>query len=333
MKDKASGSTLEKNVDYKITYTNNRNAGKAAMTITGLNKYSGTIKQTFAIDKAELTADMLQEDALTVKQNRAGAAPDVALIYEGSTLIKDVDYKLTYTNNKNTTTDSKKAYISISGKGNFKDSLKNAVTLTIEPKSWDSGEITAVVPDMKYKAGTREYKPNPVVYDNGAKLVKNKDYTIAYELNKKEEITLTDAGVLPAEGHTAKILITLTGADYVVEGKEPAQRFEFRITEKLISEAKVAVKPDRIQYFSQDGARPKQEDLTVTYKGTPVADEEYEIISYEKNDQKGKATLTIQGKKQYSGIKKVTFAIKPRDMKANFKEVHCSLFCSGISLA
>ncbi len=323
LKDKQSGSTLEKNVDYKITYTNNRNAGKATMLLTGINKYSGEIKQTFTIDKVTLTAELLQQNAITVKQNRAGVTPDVTLVYEGRTLVNGVDYKLTYTNNKNTTSDVKKAYISIAGIGNFKGSLKNAVTLTIEPKSWDSQELTVDVPDLKYKANTREYKPNAVVYDNGAKLVKNKDYTIEYELNKKEDITLTETGTLPANGHVAKVIITLTGADYTVKSEDAQsskKTVEFRITEKLISEAKVAVKPDKIQYFSQDGTRPGKEDLTVTYKNTPVADEDYTIISYEKNDQKGKATLVIKGNNSFSGTKKVTFTIKPRDMKANFKD-------------
>ena len=323
LKDKQSGSTLEKNVDYKITYTNNRNAGKATMLLTGINKYSGEIKQTFTIDKVTLTAELLQQNALTVKQNRAGVTPDVELVYEGRTLVNGADYKLTYTNNKNTTTDVKKAYINIAGIGNFKGSLKNAVTLTIEPKSWDSQELTVEVPDLKYKANTREYKPNAVVYDNGAKLVKNKDYTIEYELNKKEDITLTETGTLPANGHVAKVIITLTGADYTVKSEDAQsskKTVEFRITEKLISEAKVAVKPDKIQYFSQGGTRPGKEDLTVTYKNTPVADEDYTIISYEKNDQKGKATLVIKGNNSFSGTKKVTFTIKPRDMKANFKD-------------
>ena len=323
LKDKQSGSTLEKNVDYKITYTNNRNAGKATMLLTGINKYSGEIKQTFTIDKVTLTAELLQQNALTVKQNRAGVTPDVALVYEGRTLVNGGDYKLTYTNNKNTTSDVKKAYISIAGIGNFKGSLKNAVELTIEPKSWDSQELTVDVPDLKYKANTREYKPNAVVYDNGAKLVKNKDYTIEYELNKKEDITLTETGTLPANGHVAKVVITLTGPDYTVKSEDAQsskKTVEFRITEKLISEAKVAVKPDKIQYFSQGGTKPGKEDLTVTYKNTPVADEDYTIISYEKNDQKGKATLVIKGNNSFSGTKKVTFTIKPRDMKANFKD-------------
>ena len=321
--DKASKAVLEKNVDYRITYANNRNAGKATMTITGLNKYSGTIKQTFTIDKAELTTDLLRQNAMTVKQNRAGVTPDVELVYEGRTLVRDVDYKLTYTNNKNVTTESKKAYISIAGKGNFKGSLKNAVELTIEPKSWDSGEITVEVADMKYKPSTKEYKPNPVVYDNGKKLAKNKDYTISYAANKKEDITLTENGELPANGHTANVIITLTGADYVVDAEDAEQAkqtFAFTINSRLISETRISLKPDKIQYFSQYGTKPGKEDLSVTYKGTEVSGEEYDIISYSKNDKKGSATLVVEGKGQYGGTKKVTFKINARGIQTNLAE-------------
>ena len=101
---------------------------------------------------------------------------------------------------------------------------------------------------------------------------------------------------------------------------ENRRTFEFRIIEKLISQAKVSIKPDKTQYFSQYGTRPGKEDLVVTYANTPVADDEYSIISYSKNDKKGKATLVIQGEGQYGGTKKVTFAIAARDMKANFAD-------------
>lgn len=332
--DKASGEVLERNMDYSITYLKNLNAGKATMTITGLKKYSGTIKKTFTIDKVALTTEMVQQTEMTVQQNRAGVTPDVEIIYEGKTLVKDVDYKLTYTGNKNTTSDTKKAYINIAGKGNFKGSLSKAVELVITPKSWDSGEITVEVPDMKYNKSKARYTPNPIVYDNGKKLTKNKDYTVEYASNLKDDITeFTEDGALAATGHTAKVIITLTGADYAIpnaeaqvaeEDAEPADEnkktFEFRIIGKLISEAKVAIKADKTQYFSQYGTRPDKEDLTVTYKNEPVADEDYSIISYSKNDKKGKATLVIQGEGQYGGTKKVTFTIKARDMKANFAD-------------
>ncbi len=323
LKDKATSTVLEKNVDYRVTYTNNLNAGKASMVLTGINRYSGTIKQTFAIDKAELTTQMLQQGALTVKQNRAGVTPDVELVYDGRALVKDVDYKLTYTNNKNTTTETKKAYISIAGKGNFKGSLKNAVELTIQPKSWDSGEITVEVPDMKYKPSTKEYKPNAVVYDNGKKLTKNKDYVIEYALNKKEDITLTQDGQLPVNGHTANVIITLTGADYVVnadDAQSSKQTFAFTIIGRLMSETKIALKPDKVQYFSQYGTRPGKDDLTVTYKGEEVKVDEYDIISYSKNDRKGSAILVVQGKGQYGGTKKFTFKINARGIQTNLAE-------------
>lgn len=334
LKDKASGDVLEKNVDYRITYEKNLNAGKATMTVTGLKKYSGTIRKNFTIDKVALTADMVQQKEITVRQNRAGVTPDVEIIYAGKTLVKDTDYKLTYTNNKNTTTETKKAYINIAGKGNFKGSLQKAVELTITPKSWDSGEITVEVPDMKYSKNKAKYTPNPVVYDNGRKLVKNKDYTVAYASNLKGDITeFTEDGALMETGHTASVIITLTGPDYTVakaeapaaeDGAEPADEskrtFTFRIIGKLISKAKVSVKPEKTQYFSQYGTRPGKEDLVVTYENAPVTDEEYDIVSYSKNDRKGKATLVIQGKGQYGGTKNVTFAIKARDMKLNFAD-------------
>lgn len=41
--------SLEKDVDYKVTYQNNKNVGTATVTITGINKYNGTIKNTFKI--------------------------------------------------------------------------------------------------------------------------------------------------------------------------------------------------------------------------------------------------------------------------------------------
>lgn len=332
--DKVSGEVLERNKDYNITYLKNLNAGKATMTITGLKKYSGTIKKTFTIDKALLTTDMVQHKEMSVRQNRAGVTPDVEMIYEGKTLVRDVDYKLTYTGNKNTTSETKKAYINIVGKGNFKGSLNKAVELKIEPKSWDSNEITVEIPDMKYSSNKAEYKPNPVVYDNGVKLSKDKDYTVEYASNKKSDITeFTADGTFAPTGHTAQVIITLTGPDYTVTKAEASaaeestesvneskRTFTFRIIGKLISKAKISVKPDKVQYFSQYGTRPGKEDLIVTYENEPVTDDEYDIVSYSKNDKKGKATLVIQGKGQYGGTKKVTFTIKARDMKANFAD-------------
>jgi uncharacterized repeat protein (TIGR02543 family) len=46
-----NGKKLVKDIDYKVTYKNNKNIGKATVTITGINGYKGTIKKTFTISE------------------------------------------------------------------------------------------------------------------------------------------------------------------------------------------------------------------------------------------------------------------------------------------
>lgn len=46
---------LKKDQDYMLSYENNINAGEAYVIITGINDYSGSIRKSFTIGKAELT--------------------------------------------------------------------------------------------------------------------------------------------------------------------------------------------------------------------------------------------------------------------------------------
>ena len=44
--------TLKSNTDYKVTYKNNKTAGTATITITGIGSYTGFVNKTFKISKA-----------------------------------------------------------------------------------------------------------------------------------------------------------------------------------------------------------------------------------------------------------------------------------------
>ena len=46
---KYNGEKLEQDTDYKVTYSNNLNVGKATIKVTGTGKYTGTVKKTFTI--------------------------------------------------------------------------------------------------------------------------------------------------------------------------------------------------------------------------------------------------------------------------------------------
>ena len=44
------GETLVENIDFKLSYKNNKNIGLAIVTIKGIGKYTGTVEQTFKIN-------------------------------------------------------------------------------------------------------------------------------------------------------------------------------------------------------------------------------------------------------------------------------------------
>ena len=49
---KVGGKILKKDTDYIVSYRNNKNAGKATVTVTGKGNYKGTVEKTFVIKKA-----------------------------------------------------------------------------------------------------------------------------------------------------------------------------------------------------------------------------------------------------------------------------------------
>lgn len=213
---KKDGTKLVKNVDYTISYTNNTNAGKAKMVITGKGKYTGKITKYYTINKVTVTKEMLSDKTICVEQNRAGAMPDVELNYNGMKLINGRDYTLVYTNNKDITTETRKARITIQAKGNYGGTLKNAVVFTIVAKSLQSKNIDACISDMKYNKNIKEYKPSVAVFDNGKKLVLKKDYTVSYVNNKKNELAFNEKGEA-----TAKVIITaVNGGSYYTGNQE-----------------------------------------------------------------------------------------------------------------
>lgn len=50
-----TSSSLKENVDYTVSYSDNRNAGTATITITGIGKYKGSLTYEFTINKAAPT--------------------------------------------------------------------------------------------------------------------------------------------------------------------------------------------------------------------------------------------------------------------------------------
>lgn len=202
-------------------------------------------------------------------------------------LTEKVDYTVKITNNIN----AGQAKIKITGKGNYGSTIEKI--FNILPVDIGSDKMQADDIYVAYKNG-KSIKVSPKLTWGNKTLKLNKDYVI------------TGAASYSAIG----------SYDVVLQGKgnyTGSRTIKFEIADKtLMSSVKVAKIPN--QYY-KDGQEIIPE-LTVTYKGTALAENTDYTVDYENNMQAGTATAILTGTGgNYVGKKKVTFKIIGMDLK------------------
>lgn len=211
--------------------------------------------------------------------------PEVRVYDYKTRLVEKKDYTISYANNtKAADQNAEKApSIIITGKGNYEGKLTKH--FTIAPKDIRDNDVSiddiAVVYNSK-----KSQKPVPAVLWNGKKLAAKKDYTV-------QDVSYTDAG---------SYTVAVTG----IGNYKGERTFKFTITEgKLASKLTVGKIPN--QTYTGQEIRP---ELTVKDKTKVLTlHEDYDVVKYENNKNVGTATIVIEGKGSYVGIKKVTFKI------------------------
>lgn len=300
------GKTLSEGTDYKVSYENNRRAGKAGVLIKGTGAYTGTIKKTFKITACDLKANedkVSGLESLEVRYTKGGSKPEIDLVFDGVLLKEGKDYTVACQNHKKVADagiGKRAPKVTIKGKGDFKGTL--TANFTIVPKALDDEDITFTVADVAFANKKGKYISKPVLTDaGGKKLTAGTDYerTVEYTL---DGAPLTKQDIVP-EGATVTVKVTGKGA------YTGSREVEYRITRYSFNKAKVKISN---QAYTGRAVTLDENDLEVKF-GTEVLDygDDYEIVegSYTKNIKKGTAAVTIAGKGEYGGLKTVKFKI------------------------
>ncbi len=300
------GKTLSEGTDYKVSYENNRRAGKAGVLIKGTGAYTGTIKKTFKITACDLKENedkVSGLESLEARYTKGGSKPEIDLVFDGVLLTEGKDYTVACKNHKKVADagiGKKAPKVTIKGKGDFKGTL--TANFTIVPKALDDEDITFTVADVAFADKKGKYISKPVLTDaGGKKLTVGTDYerTVEYTL---DGAPLTKQDIVP-EGASVTVKVTGKGA-YTGSREE-----EYRITRYSFNKAKVKISN---QAYTGRAVTLDENDLEVKF-GTEVLDygDDYEIVegSYTKNIKKGTAAVTIAGKGEYGGLKTVKFKI------------------------
>ena len=270
-----SGKTLTEGTDYTVTYENNTNVGTAAVTITGIGNYKGTINRTFKINQASIadaTVTGIADKTYTGSEIEQSFVVNVG----GNVLEADTDYTVEYSNNTNVG----KATVTITGKGNYKGTVSRTFMITAADIS--TGSVTGIS-DKTYTGSEISQTYDLTV--NGRKLTETTDYIVSYSDN-------TNAG-------TATVM-------FIGKGNYTGTlNATFKINPASIAAALVTGIID----MGYTGSAITQEPLVTLDGKTLEKDTDY-TVSYDNNTAIGTATVTIKGIGNYEGTIEKKFSIK-----------------------
>ncbi len=270
--------------DYIVNFVNVGKKGTATATFIGIGNYTGTLKKNFKVQ-----AVPIQENNISVPQTvayaKGGAKPNVTVTVNGRSLVMNTDYTVLY---KNNTKVGNTAKVVIKGKGNYSGSVTK--TFNIEQQSLRAENIKIYVSDAQTGKN-----PAVTVYDaNGKKLAVKSDYRTEID-KEKRKVTIT-AGKNGLYKYSVE-------KDY---RELPKKQLITSVTLKK-------TQPKSFEYTGEE-IKLEQDWLTVKAGKTELGKNEFEIIGYVNNIQKGTATVIIKGCGEYGGIKMYNYKIKAKKL-------------------
>jgi len=299
---------LQENKDYTVTYKNNTKVNDASVektaptiTIKGKGNYSSKESVTFKILPKKITDTDITVDSLWAKANDKVQKPVPTVMRDGKKLKNKTDFTVEYPNTAEGAYKEPGTYkILIKGKGGYIG--QKEITFTITENTLMSKTTVSKIKDQ-YCTGSA-ITPAFTVKNGKKTLVAGADYTVSYKNNQ-------------AIG-TATIILTGKG-NYSGEKK-----VTFKIKGYDIKKAKVTGIPKSMEYTggaittasSGWGETPTltmaidKEEKTLT-PGTDYT------ITYQKNSDKGTASIIFTGKNRFTGTLKKTFKINAYDIKVD----------------
>ncbi|MCD8009274.1 MAG: leucine-rich repeat protein, partial [Lachnospiraceae bacterium] len=297
-----NGVTLEADVDYTMSYSDNTEVGTATATIKGRGDYAGTVTQEFTIIKAEqtLTASIDTSELLVGDTAQITAAAQGTLSYESSdTSVATVDETGLVTGLSAGT-----AAITVTAAAT--DSYNAATaTLTITvTKITNLSDCTVTVASVTY-TGSALTPVVTVADEDGNTLTKGTDYTVTCEDNMV---------------NASSYAVTVTGlGDYT--GNATAT---FTIAKANLSNCTVTAANAT---YTGKALTPA---VTVKNGSATLASSNY-TVSYSNNTNAGTGTVTVTGKGNYTGTVTATFTIAKANL-ANYTVTAANATYTGKAL-
>ena len=356
LKEAGKEKALIEGIDYKLTYSNNLEKGKATILLEALPEsgFSGSRKLSFQIIPRKLDAEGENGFTVLLRENekelfsetdksfsylKGGVKPQVQVVGpDGQKLVLNKDYKITYENIREVRDKEaiKAPTVVIRGQGNYSGTVK--VPFTIEKKAASAdNNIILIANDKEESSKQGGWKQSFKIYDADGQALTTQDYQVRTAVYQIEELPegnyglqegdiLTEKKVSLPAGSKIRITVTLTGKNY--EGQVTGS-YKILLKGKDISRATIKVldqiytgKPIEIKAASQ----LLTEKVYLVQKGEKIPlilgkDIQVAEGSYGNHTNRGNAKVTFEGIGEYGGKKQVSFKIKAQSVVTTWKGV------------
>ena len=267
--------TLTNGADYTVAYANNKNAGTATVTVTGIGNYTGSSEAFFTIldsGKTDIAQCSVTLSWNTYTYDGQSKEPTVTVKDGSKTLAGGTDYTVSYYNNVN----AGSATVTVTGIGAYTGLTTKNYTINAKPISQASVALSGTA--FTYD-GTAK-KPTVTVKDGSKTLTNSSDYYVTYKDN-------TDVGV-------AKAMVT------GLRNYTGTVQKEFTIQENPkvdLSDCTVTLSQTSYTY---DGSE-KKPTVTVKHGSKALTLNTDYTVAYSNNIDAGTAKVTVTGKGSYTG--------------------------------
>lgn len=335
-----SGELVPKDA-YRVEYEKNVNKGTGVMILTGVPEagYTGTKKVNFKILPANLDHTYcIKLIGAGVKENigkdgkvtysaeyvTGGTEPNVQVYNAaGKRLVADVDYMVSYRNNKTVASicSSQPPTVIIKGKGNYTKATEVKFNIVQKVVREKDNVLILDVKDKVESTKKNNWKQSFKILETNQKALSKKDYlTASYVVESVPEgyesligKTPEDTTLVPA-GSVMKVNVKLTGNNY--KGEVTGT---YRILEKDRDISKAVFKIATKAYTGEEITISEKDLIKAQLKKNSLKyGEDFIVERYEKNFHKGTAKVVFRGINEYGGKKTVTFMIGTKDVVKNW---------------
>ena len=295
-----NGRVLTKGKNFKVSYTDNTDAGTASVTVTGIGAYSGKQTKSFQILPRQVTPVVtLEKDAYVY--DGAGKRPSVIVTVDPPAIASSDNGSGENGSTKPWGDAIELPAIPVNGRassqavGSFlsDDTAVNAQTetRTAEQEDTQAGVQTELQTDAEAVSADREFAGQDQDSSAPILLKEGDDYDVSYP-----------DGCIRAGTYT--VTVTLKG-NYTGTGE----------AQFTISPRDLTPEITLTRYSCTYTGKIRKPGVSVTFDGKELIENTDYTVKYENNINAGTAAVVVTGKGDFTGTVRESFEIVPRKIK------------------